>query len=90
MSNIKLFQDQKIRATFNEEDGKWYFAVVDVVAVLTESNDPKQYVKKLRKRDEQLESNWGTICTPLVIDTAGGPQKMRCANAEGIRRVINT
>ena len=45
MSNIKLFQNKKIHTTFNEEDQKWYFAGDDVVAVLTDSKDPRQYVK---------------------------------------------
>lgn len=45
-------------------DGEWYFAVEDVISVLIDSTDIKQYIKKLRKRDSELSSNWGTICTP--------------------------
>ncbi len=51
MSNIKLFQDKKIRSVWNEEEEQWYFSVVDVVEALTDSVDPKQYIKKLRMRD---------------------------------------
>ena len=46
MNNIKLFQDKKIRSVWNEEEEQWYFSVVDVVEALTDSSDPKQYIKK--------------------------------------------
>ncbi|OQX79777.1 MAG: phage antirepressor protein [Bacteroidetes bacterium 4484_276] len=67
MSNIKLFESKQIRAIWNSKDQKWYFAVIDVVEVLTESINPKDYIKKMRRRDEQLNSNWGTICPPLKL-----------------------
>ena len=67
MSNIKLFQDKKIRSVWDEEKEQWYFSVVDVVAALTDSSDPKQYIKKMRARDPQLNANWGTICTPVQM-----------------------
>lgn len=51
MSNIKLFQDKKIRSVWNEEEQQWYFSIIDVVEVLTDSVDPKQYIKKMRSRD---------------------------------------
>ena len=74
MNNIKLFQDKRIRSVWNEEEEQWYFSVVDVVEALTDSNDPKQYIKKTRSRDEGLNSNWGTICTPLeMIANDGNP-----------------
>jgi hypothetical protein len=72
MSNIKLFESKKVRSVWNEEDQKWYFSVVDVVDALTDSTDIKQYVKRLRQRDEQLNSNWGTICTPIEMIAADG------------------
>lgn len=50
----------------------WYFSVVDVVAVLTDSVDPKQYIKKMRSRDPELNSKWGTICTPVQMIAADG------------------
>ncbi len=65
MTNIKLFESKQIRTVWNDEDEKWYFAVVDVVEVLTESVNTKDYIKKMRRRDELLNSNWGTICPPL-------------------------
>ena len=65
MPNIKLFESKKIRSVWSEEDQKWYFSVADVVGVLTDSTDVKQYIKRLRQREELLNSNWGIICTPL-------------------------
>ncbi|MFA4924985.1 MAG: Bro-N domain-containing protein, partial [Ignavibacteriaceae bacterium] len=91
MSNIKLFESVKIRSLWNEEDQKWYFSVADVVEALTDSADVKQYVKRLRQRDEQLNSNWGTICTPLEMSAADGKKrKVQAANVEGLLRIIQS
>ena len=90
MSNIKLFQDKKIRTVFNNENQKWYFVVEDVVAVLTDSKDPKQYVKRMKLRDNELAKGWVQIVPTLLIDTSGGKQKMRCANTEGLLRIIQS
>ena len=57
-SAIQLFEDQKIRVAWDAEQEEWYFSVRDVVAVLSESTDPKQYIKKMRARDPQLSANW--------------------------------
>ena len=91
MSNIKLFQDKKIRSAWNEDEEQWYFSVVDVVEALTDSTDPKQYIKKLRSRDEGLNANWGTICT-LVEMTAldGKRRKIQTANVKGLFRIIQS
>lgn len=56
MSNIKLFESKQIRSVWNEADEKWYFSVQDVVEVLTDSVDVKQYIKKILSRDEMLKS----------------------------------
>ena len=91
MSNIKLFQNKKIRSVWNEEESQWYFSVVDVVEALTDSSDPKQYIKRLRSRDEGLNSNWGTICTPLeMIALDGKRRKVHTANAKGLFRIIQS
>ncbi len=63
-SIIKLFEGKKVRVVWDEEMEKYYFAVQDIVQVLTDSADIKQYVKRLRSRDKELDSVWGTICTP--------------------------
>ena len=91
MSNIKLFQDKKIRSVWNDEEEQWYFSVVDVVEALTDSADPKQYIKKLRSRDEGLNTNWGTICTPVeMIALDGQRRKIQAANVKGLFRIIQS
>ncbi|MFA4852195.1 MAG: hypothetical protein WC599_06725 [Bacteroidales bacterium] len=72
MSNIKLFESKQIRTVWNETDQKWYFSVQDVVEVLTDSSDVKQYIKRILSRDEMLKSNWGTICTLVEMEAADG------------------
>jgi hypothetical protein len=90
MSNIKLFESNQIRTVWNESDQKWYFVVADVVQVLTETPNPSDYIKKMRKRDEQFSQGWGQIVTPLLVETAGGKQKLNCANAQGLLRIIQS
>lgn len=91
MPNIKLFESKKIRSVWNEEEQKWYFSIADVVEALTDSTDVKQYVKKLRQRDEPLNSNWGTICTPVEMIAADGKKrKILAANVEGLLRIIQS
>ena len=90
-NSIQLFEDRKIRTAWDEEKEEWYFSVQDVVAVLSESTDPKQYIKKMRARDSQLSANWGTICTPVQMLAADGKQrKVQAANTEGILRIIQS
>jgi len=91
MSNIKLFEEKRIRSVWNEKDQKWYFNVVDVVEALTDSVNPKDYIKKMRKRDSLLNSNWGTICPPLEMMAADGKKrKIQTANVEGLFRIIQS
>ena len=66
-NSIKLFEEKQIRTAWIEKEEKWYFSVSDVVEVLSESRDVKQYIKKMRSRDPELNSNWGTICTPVAL-----------------------
>ena len=90
-NSIQLFEDRKIRTAWDEEREEWYFSVQDVVAVLSESTDPKQYIKKMRTRDPQLSANWGTICTPVQMLAADGKQrKVQAASTEGILRIIQS
>ncbi len=62
---MAVFKGRKIRKTLFKNE--WWFSVSDIVEALIDSLDPKQYIKKLRQRDPQLDGNWGTICTPLEI-----------------------
>lgn len=90
MSNIKLFESKKIRAVWDEDSEQWYFVVEDVVAVLTDSKDPKQYIKRMRQRDTELAKGWVQFVPTLPVETAGGKQKMGCANAKGLLRIIQS
>ena len=58
---IKLFEERKIRTVWDEDQEKWYFSVVDIVSVLTDSANPTDYLKKVRKRDSELGLFMGTI-----------------------------
>ena len=90
-NTIRLFEDRKIRTAWNEEQEEWYFSVQDVVAVLAESSDPKQYIKKMRARDPELSANWGTICTPVQMPAADGKmRKIQAADTEGLLRIIQS
>ena len=64
---IQLFEGKKVRIVWDAEKEKYYFSVADIVQVLTDSADVKQYIKRMRARDAELNSKWGTICTPIVI-----------------------
>ena len=89
-NEIKLFEEKKIRSVWNEDNENWYFVVSDVVQVLTDTSDTKDYLKKMRMRDRVLAKGWGQIVTPLPIETAGGKQKLNCANAQGLLRIIQS
>ncbi len=89
-NELKVFENNNIRSIYNEEQEKWYFSVEDIVRILTDSVNPKDYIKKLRKRDSELSEGWGQIVTPLKMETAGGIQKINCADVEGIFRIIQS
>jgi DNA-damage-inducible protein D len=91
MSSIKLFESKQIRTVWNEFDQKWYFSVQDVVQLLTDTRDVKDYIKKMKKRDAELNSNWGTICPLLEMIAADGKKrKVQAANAKGLLRIIQS
>ena len=91
MSNIKLFQSKEIRSVWNEEEQQWYFSINDVVTALTDSVDPRQYIKKMRARDKELNFSWGTICTLTgLIASDGKKYRSTVANAKGILRIIQS
>ena len=73
MSNIKLFENKKVRSVWSDEKKRWYFVIADVIQVLTDSVNVTDYIKKLRIRDSELGKGWGQIVTPLVVPTEGGP-----------------
>ena len=92
-TKIALFQKKEIRKTLHENE--WWFVVTDVVAALTDSVNPSDYLKKMRLRDPSLGEAFkggGQIVPPLGLefDTAGGRQLLQCWNTEGIFRLIQS
>lgn len=87
----EFWNEDIIRKVWHAGKEEWYLSVFDVVKALTESKDPKQYIKKMRTRDTELGSKWGTICTPLqMLAPDGKMRKTQAANVEGILRIIQS
>ena len=88
---IQLFEGKRVRIAWDAEQEKYYFSIVDIVQVLTDSTDAKQYIKKMRARDSELDSKWGTICTPVKMRAFDGKQrKVQAADLQGIFRLIQS
>ena len=87
MSNkIILFQEKQVRRVWHNEE--WWFAINDIIEILTESVNPADYFRKMLRRDEALKKGAGQIVHPLSVETQGGKQRMNCANTEGVLRLI--
>ena len=91
MSNIKLFEDKKVRSLWNESEEEWYFSVVDVIQVLTDSSDPKDYWYRMKKREKLSGFELSTICRQLKIEATDGKKYATdCASTEGLLRIIQS
>lgn len=90
MNTIKLFESKNIRSIWNETEEKWYFVLEDVIAILTDSKDPKQYIKRMRMRDSELSKGWVQFVPTLKVETKGGLQKMGCSDSKGLLRIIQS
>lgn len=90
-SIIKLFEGKQVRVVWNEKEEKYYFSVVDIVQVLTDSLNPTDYLKKLRKRDPELGTFLGTNCPQVAMKTSTGKMRITlAADLEGIFRLIQS
>ena len=87
-TKIAIFRNKQIRKTIHKNE--WWFVVEDVIGVLTDSTNPKDYLNKMRQRDPELSKGYGQFVHPLLIQTSGGKQKINCANTEGIFRIIQS
>src|SRR3989344_2205331 len=87
-TKIAIFRNRKIRKSIHKNE--WWFVVEDVVVALTDSPNPKDYINKMRLRDNELSKGYGQIVHTLPVETQGGKQKMNCANTEGIFRIIQS
>ena len=87
-NKLALFEGKQIRRAWH--DNKWWFVIVDIVFVLTDSVQPNGYIKDMRRRDPELSKGWGQIATPLSVKTKGGMQKLNCADTEDIFRIVQS
>ena len=86
---LAVFEGRQIRKTIHNDE--WWFSVADVVEVLTDSVDTRQYIKRMRQREPELDSYWGTNCTPLeLLAPDGKRRKTNCSNTEGLFRIIQS
>ncbi len=85
----KIFEEKEIRRVWHEE--RWFFSISDIVQVLTDSKDVKEYIKKMKTRDTELSVKWGTICTPLdVVSKDGKKRKENMSELQGVFRIIQS
>lgn len=90
MNNLKLFEGKQIRSYWNEKEEQWYFSVVDIIEALTDSVNPTDYLKKLRKRDSELGSYIGTNCPQVEMLTNGKRRKTLAGTVKDVFRIIQS
>ena len=90
-NKIKVFENRQVRTSWNAEEEEWYFSVVDVVAVLTDSVNPTDYLKKMRKRDLDLNAYIGTNCPQVEMrGESGKKRKVLAASTKGVLRIVQS
>ena len=92
MQELKIFEEKQIRTVWDEVQEKWYFCIIDIVAVLTDSKDPADYFKKVRKRDPELDSFVrGTICpSHQFVSTDGKRHSAKCMDLQSMLRLVQS
>ena len=91
VENLQLFEDQPIRTAWNEAEEEWYFSIVDVVGVLTESSDPGAYWRKLKQRLKEEGNETVTNCHGLKLKASDGKRRLTdVANTEQLLRIIQS
>ena len=92
MQELKIFEEKQIRTIWDEVQEKWYFCINDIVAVLTDSKDPADYFKKVRKRDPELDSFVrGTICpSHQFVSTDGKRHSAKCMDLQSMLRLVQS
>ena len=83
-----IFEEKEVRRVWHDE--QWFFVIEDIVLVLIESKDAKQYIQRMKQRDEHLSQGWVQIVRTLDVVTKGGAQPMNCANLQGVFRIIQS
>ncbi len=88
---IQLFEEKKVRTVWDDKQEKWYFSVVDVVGVLTESDNPRKYWSVLKTRLKKEGNETATNCSRLKMQAEDGKQRLTdVANVEQIFRIIQS
>lgn len=88
---LKIFSDKQVRTVWDDEKEEWFFSIVDVVEVLTDSSNPTDYLKKMRKRDNELSSFLGTNCPQVTMTTKSGVRRKTLAgDVQTIFRLIQS
>ena len=91
IEKIQLFEGRKIRTVWDEKEEKWYFSVLDVIEILTDSKDPTDYFKKMRKREVGLAEYVGTNCPQVEMLTPTGKHRKTLAGEMAvILRIIES
>lgn len=90
MDAVKIFEDKKVRSHYDADNEIWYFSIVDIVEALTDSKNPTDYLKKIRKRDVELGSYIGTNCPQVTMLTNGKKRKTLAGNVEHILRLVQS
>lgn len=91
MSNIKVFEDKKIRSQWNDQEEDWYFSVVDVVETLTESVDPTAYWRKLKQRLKEEGNETVTNCHALKMVAKDGKLRLTdVVNTKDLLRLVQS
>ena len=91
MEKVQIFQDKKVRTHWDAEKEEWYFSVVDVVEVLTDSINPTDYLKKMRKRDPELAAFMGTNCPQVdMLTETGKRRKTLAADSKAVFRIVQS
>jgi prophage antirepressor-like protein len=88
--SLAVFENKQVRRHYDESTETWYFSIVDIVAALTDSTNPTDYLKKLRKRDVALGSYLGTNCPQVGMLTNGKNRKTLAGSAKDIFRIIQS
>ncbi len=91
MSAVKLFEEKQVRSIWLEKEEKWYFSIVDVIAILTDSDKPRDYWYRIKEREKISGIELSTICRQLKLESTDGKKyETDCASTEGILRIIQS
>jgi len=88
--SLAVFENEEVRRHYDEASETWYFSVVDIVSALTDSANPTDYLKKLRKRDAELGSYIGTNCPQVEMITNGKKRKTLAGNVRDVFRIVQS